>query len=72
MTINAEEKYTSYWSQKTDKQVLKELKSMRAYINRHSAAYAWHGKSMTPPNEISDGMMVLILREILQKRGVEE
>lgn len=66
------EAYKTTWAEKTSKQVAKELKSMRAYVDRHSAAYAWHGKNMTPPGVCPDGDKITALREILDERGVDE
>lgn len=69
--MNKEEKYRNYWAQKTDKQVQKECQSMRNYIGKHGSAYEWHGKRMTPPDSLSDGSKLLVLREILQDRGLD-
>lgn len=64
--------YKDRCAEKTSKQVAKELKSMRAYVQRHSAAYHWHGTGITPPGVCADGDKISALREILEERGVDE
>ena len=59
--------YLKTWNQKTTKQVKKELESMRKYVRKHSAHYAWHGANVAPGG-IADGDKILILSEILRDR----
>jgi hypothetical protein len=56
------------WNTKTTKQVTRELASMRRYVQKHSAAYSWHGKGITPPGALADGDKILALQEILASR----
>lgn len=65
-------KYKTTWEKKTTGQIKKELKSWRAYVKKHSGAYAWHGKGITPPGTLPDGDKITALREILKQRGEEE
>lgn len=65
------EKYKGAWSKKTTKQIEKELISMQKYVNKHSAAYAWHGKGITPPGNLADGDKITALKELLEERGIK-
>lgn len=60
------ESYKEYWAKKTRKQVEKELASWEKYVNKHSLAYSWHGKAMTPPGALADGDKITALKEILR------
>ena len=62
-------KYLYHWSTKTEKQVKKELVSMRKYVQKHSASYAWNNAG-TAPGTIADGDKILILEEILRTKLV--
>ena len=62
------ENFHTYWARKTVKQIEKEIQSWRKYMQKHSAAYAWHGKDITPPGELADGDKLCILREILSTK----
>ena len=62
------EKYGKFWSQKTNKQIEKELASFRKYIDKYSQAYAWHGSDMTPPGCLADGDKIEILKNIIKAR----
>lgn len=64
----AEFAYLAAWNSKTTKAVEKELASMRRYVQKHSAHYAWHGANV-PPGGIADGDKILILSEILRDRA---
>lgn len=59
------EQYRDLWAAKTIKQIEREIESMRAYMQRHTQAYAWHGKNMTPPGSLADGDRLMALREAL-------
>lgn len=59
------EEYRDLWARKTVKQIAREIESMRRYMQRHNAAYNWHGKSMTPPGSLADGDRLNALREVL-------
>lgn len=63
------EEYRDKWAKKTAKQIEKEIKSMRAYMQRHSQAYAWHGKDITPPGSLADGDKLCALRDALKIRS---
>ena len=67
--MNNYESYKSHWSGKTTKQVQKELASWQKYVNKHSAAYSWHGKDITPPGKLADGDKITALKEILNERN---
>ena len=64
---DVETRYLRNWNSKTTKQVERELASMRKYVQKHSAHYAWHGANV-PPGGIADGDKILILIEILRDR----
>jgi len=59
------DQYRDLWASKTAKQIEREIESMRRYMQRHNAAYNWHGKSMTPPGSLADGDRLNALREAL-------
>lgn len=59
------EEYRDLWARKTVKQIEREIESMRRYMQRHNAAYNWHGKSMTPTGSLADGDRLNALREAL-------
>lgn len=67
--MTAYETYKATWAEKSTSKVLKELSSMRKYVQKHTAAYAWHGAGMTPPGVCADGDKITALREILAERG---
>lgn len=60
-------KYLRSWNLKTGKAVKKELASMRKYVQKHSASYAWNNAG-TAPGSIADGDKILILEEILRTK----
>lgn len=64
--------YKALWEPKTTKQVQKEVKSWRLYMQKNNAAYNLHGADMTPPGGLADGSKLTILRDILRGRGAEE
>jgi hypothetical protein len=66
--MSGEGRYHKRWLLKTDKQIEKEIISLRKYMDKHSQAYAWHGSDMTPPNCVADGDKMVILKNILQDR----
>lgn len=66
----SEEIFRKIWESKTVKQIQKELASWQKYMNKHGQAYAWHGAGMTPPNHLGDGDKVMILKEILNEKGL--
>jgi hypothetical protein len=68
----ARNNFKNLWAQKTTKQVQKEVKSWRSYMQRYTQAYAWHGAGMTAPGQLADGDKLCILREILSERNAEE
>lgn len=35
-------------------------------MQRHTTAYSWHGKSMTPPDSLADGDKLSALRDALE------
>jgi len=64
------EQFRDLWAGRTVKQIEREIESMRRYMQRHSAAYNWHGKNMTAPGALADGDKLMALREALSiKRG---
>lgn len=65
MSLSVDE-YRDLWLRKTVKQIECEIESMRKYMQRHSQAYAWHGKNMTAPGSLADGDKLLALREALR------
>ena len=54
------------WAAKSRKVVEREIASMRRYMEKHSSAYAWHGKSMTPPGTLADADKLSAMREALE------
>lgn len=62
------DEYRDRWAKKTAKQIEREIASMRAYMQRHSRAYAWHGKGITPPGSLSDGDKLCALRDALEMK----
>lgn len=66
------ESYKTIWLPKTTKQIQKEIKSWRSYMQKHNAAYNLHGSDMTPPGGLADGSKLTILRDILRERGEQE
>lgn len=62
------EEYRDNWAKRTVKQIEREIDSMRAYMHRHSSAYAWHGKWGTPPGSLSDGDKLCALKDALRMR----
>ena len=66
------EQFRDLWAGRTVKQIEREIESMRLYMQRHNAAYNWHGKNMTPPGSLADGDKLMALREALAiNRGKE-
>jgi hypothetical protein len=66
MTTNTSSAFDSMrdrWAQKSLAAIDKEIESMRRHVQRHSAAYAWHGKGVTPPGALADGDKISALRE---------
>lgn len=63
-----EEIYRAAWENKTAKQIEKEILSWRKYMDKHGAAYAWHGSGMTPPGSLADGDKISILKDILKEK----
>lgn len=66
------QKFFKSWKDKTVKQIEKELKSWRKYMDKHNAAYTIIGGAMTPPNSLADGDKVAILRDILNNCKKED
>lgn len=66
---NAEARFTAIWENKTCGQLQKEILSWRKYMQKHNAAYNFHGNAMTAPGELSDGDRLCILRRILKEKG---
>ena len=66
------EQFRDLWAGRTVKQIEREIESMRRYMQRHNAAYNWHGKNMTTPCSLADGDKLMALREALAiNRGKE-
>ena len=63
------DEYRDQWAKKTIRQIKVEIESMRAYMQRHRKAYAWHGGDMQAPDEISDGTKLCALRDALDPRA---
>lgn len=63
-TPNTYESFRDFWANKTPKVIQKEIDSMRRYMEKHSAAYAWHGANV-PPGSIGDGDKLSALRDAL-------
>ena len=53
----------------TDKQILRELKSYRKYMQSHSQYLDWANLN---PDEINNGDRFNIIRDIVQERGLKE
>lgn len=68
METDPYEVYKATWRDKTSLQITRELDSWRRRIDRHSSAYALHGKDMTPPGTLADGDKVSALKEVLAER----
>lgn len=66
------EQFRDMWATKTEKQIEREIESMRRYMQRHNAAYNWHWKNMTPPGSLADGDKLMALREALEIKRVKE
>ncbi len=64
--------YHHLWLSRTTKQIQKEVKSWRSYMQKNNAAYNLHGADMTPPGGLADGSKLTILRDILRARGEQE
>ncbi len=60
--------YYNVWSKKPKNLIEKEIKSWQRYFDKHGQAYSFHGADMTPPNTLSDGDKIVILKEILQSK----
>lgn len=67
-----ESDYRKVWQTKTVKQLEKEIISWRKYMDKHGAAYCWHGKDITPPGHLADGDKVSVLKEILSGKQLNE
>jgi hypothetical protein len=65
------EQYRDMWAQKTTKQIEKEIASLHRYMNKHNAAYHWHGSKMRAPGEMSDGDRMRALKDALVMRQVK-
>lgn len=65
------EAYKDRWRSRTRRQVEKEIESWRKYFQKHDSSYALHGDrftgSVTPPNELPEGMKLMALREVLEE-----
>lgn len=66
------EQFRDMWATKTEKQIEREIESMRRYMQRHNSSYNWHGKNMTPPGSLADGDKLMALREALEIKRVKE
>lgn len=62
------EQFRDLWAGRTVKQIEREIESMRRYMQRHNAAYVWHGNAMTAPGSLADGDKLSALREALEIR----
>ena len=67
-TLSPQDLYKIQWSMETTRKIESHLAGMHRYVQKHSAAYAWHGANMTAPTSLSDGDKICILKEILQER----
>jgi hypothetical protein len=63
--MTTKERYIEIWSNKTKGELKKEIISWKRYFEKHGKAYGFHGGNMTPPNTLSDGDKISILKEIL-------
>ena len=63
------DEYRDMWAKKTAKTIEREIESMRRYMQRHNAAYNWHGRSMTAPGSLADGDRLSALREALATKA---
>lgn len=64
-----QKEYRNMMSKKTDKQLLKEIKSFRKYFQSHSQYLDWHNLN---PADFGNNDRFLILRELLSERGLKE
>lgn len=67
-----EAEYRSQLAKKTLNQLRKEDEKWRKYMDKYNAAYNLHGGVMTPPDCLSDGDKVSILREIIREKEAEQ
>lgn len=66
------ETFKATWRPKTVAQIERELASWRRRVAKHSAAYAWHGRGITPPHALADGDKITALRELLTERTADQ
>ena len=66
------DEYRDMWAKKTTKQIEREIESMRKYMQRHNAAYNWHGRSMTAPGSMADGDRLSALRAALAMKSEQQ
>ncbi len=62
------EDWKAMWEKKSTARLQKEIRSWEKYMQKHSSAYAWHGKDITPPGCLSDGDKLTALKEIVRER----
>jgi hypothetical protein len=65
--MELEEKYRSFWRSKTIKQIEAEIRSFRAYFQKHKDCF-FHKSS---PTSLSDGQQFNILRDVLEEKKNE-
>lgn len=64
--------YRDLWAKKTAKQIEREIESMRRYMQKHNAAYNWHGGAMSAPGSLADGDRLSALRDALAIKTREQ
>jgi hypothetical protein len=64
-----EQEYKKIMSKLTDKQLQKEVYSYRRYFDKNSKMFAWRDYN---PDDFLQSDKLIILRELLEERGLEE
>lgn len=57
------DEYRALWRKKGAKAIERELKSMQAYLQRHSDGFS----QISAPDELSDGDRLMALRELSEE-----
>lgn len=65
--MSMQERFVNIWSDKTIRQITKEIESLRKYMQKNDAHYVLHGKSHAP-DEMSDSDRMRALMEILREK----
>lgn len=63
------EKYKILMSKLSDRQLQKEIKNYRKHLQKNSQYYQWAALN---PDDMNNADRLLVLREMLKERGLEE